>query len=680
MAETEFQTDLLAAEQGDADAQYKLGDAYYYGTGVKLDYEQAITWYWQAANQGHAEAQYNLALAYYEGEGLVQDYAQAVVWSKKAATQGHVDAQYDLGNAYTSGEGVAPDDTEAIYWWEQAAKQGHSNAQYELGVYYKDKEDTQATYWWEKAANQGHDDAQYELGIAYYEGKGVEQSYVKAVDWWDKAATQEHTKAQYNLGLAYYKGEGVTKDIEEKTIVDLWEKAASKKYCEAQYRLGNIYYEGINNVVELDREKAIEFWQKAAEQGHITAQYNLGIAYKNSLGVTEDCEKALQWLRKVAEHDKENDPLVISAQYRLGIMYKDGLGCSQNLQEAEYWFSKAYAGENSNENDSSRGEILEEIVLNEKDIQKGLIDTIRKSAHEALLDIEKIRKIEEQEKAKQELEKANSELENMMGLIAHKFRGSIQVLYYNALHENNPNIALESLDTMRGLFDIFGIISTNSENLCEKLLQDREGNGTILATLEKSLLLALADLLIEDNRNKILQHYIAYAKRNNRADINVTPRQWARKKEYLGLWKKLQIQWQETFMMSSNKFEWVKAHLFPLELNIVDDNVIHFERYGITESILLIVMTEMILNAIKYYSVQENTTLKINWKIQPDFCIFSSDNPYESKRSDKGSHKGQIFLKTITQKLGGHFSTLVSQNHYIAELQIPTHLLIEEKI
>ena len=57
--------------------------------------------------------------------------------------------------------------------------------------------------------------------------------------------------------------------------------------------------------------------------------------------MTEDCEKALQWLRKVAVHDKENDPLVISAQYRLGIMYKDGLGkCSQNLQEAENWFSK----------------------------------------------------------------------------------------------------------------------------------------------------------------------------------------------------------------------------------------------------------------------------------------------------------------------------------------------------
>jgi protease II len=139
--------------------------------------------------------------------------------------------------------------------------------------------------------------------------------------------------------------------------------------------------------------------------------------------------------------------------------------------------------------------------------------------------------LEKERKAKQELEKerkAKQELENIMGMIAHKFRGSIQSLSYNVEHENQPNLSLESIQTMRGLLDIFSTISTREDTLREKLVQDKEGEGTVLAVLEKSLSLALADLLTVSNKNKILQHYLAYAKRNKGVEASVTPRQWAR--------------------------------------------------------------------------------------------------------------------------------------------------------
>ena len=51
-----------AAEQGDADAQNKLGDMYYDGEGVARDYAEARRWYRKAAEQGFADAQYNLRL------------------------------------------------------------------------------------------------------------------------------------------------------------------------------------------------------------------------------------------------------------------------------------------------------------------------------------------------------------------------------------------------------------------------------------------------------------------------------------------------------------------------------------------------------------------------------------------------------------------------------------------
>ena len=60
---------------------------YYYGYGVKQDYAEAVKWYRKAAEQGNAYAQFNLGNAYYNGNGVEQDYAEAVKWYQKAAEQ-----------------------------------------------------------------------------------------------------------------------------------------------------------------------------------------------------------------------------------------------------------------------------------------------------------------------------------------------------------------------------------------------------------------------------------------------------------------------------------------------------------------------------------------------------------------------------------------------------------------
>jgi len=66
------------AEQGDAAAQYNLGQMYRFGKGVIQDYAEAVKWYRKAAEQGYALAQNNLGYMYANGEGVTQDYATAV--------------------------------------------------------------------------------------------------------------------------------------------------------------------------------------------------------------------------------------------------------------------------------------------------------------------------------------------------------------------------------------------------------------------------------------------------------------------------------------------------------------------------------------------------------------------------------------------------------------------------
>jgi len=65
---TAYKLWLPLAEQGDAKAQYNLGQMYYDKKEVPQDYKEAVKWYRLAAEQGNAEAQINLDLLLKETE------------------------------------------------------------------------------------------------------------------------------------------------------------------------------------------------------------------------------------------------------------------------------------------------------------------------------------------------------------------------------------------------------------------------------------------------------------------------------------------------------------------------------------------------------------------------------------------------------------------------------------
>jgi hypothetical protein len=77
------------------------------GQGVPQDYKEAVKWYRLAADQGDAMAQFNLGLMYSGGPGVPQDYKEAAKWYRLAADQGNAIAQNNLGAMYKSGQGVS---------------------------------------------------------------------------------------------------------------------------------------------------------------------------------------------------------------------------------------------------------------------------------------------------------------------------------------------------------------------------------------------------------------------------------------------------------------------------------------------------------------------------------------------------------------------------------------------
>lgn len=118
----------LAAEQGNAEAQLKLGEFYYKGQDVPKDNFEAIKWFRLAAAQGHAKAQFMLGTSYQFGNGVFINYFEAIKWYRLAAVQGFEPAQMFLGMSYEIGQGVPKDYMRAYMWYNIAGASGNSKA------------------------------------------------------------------------------------------------------------------------------------------------------------------------------------------------------------------------------------------------------------------------------------------------------------------------------------------------------------------------------------------------------------------------------------------------------------------------------------------------------------------------------------------------------------------------
>lgn len=76
------------AQEGDAEAQFYVGQIYERGLGTTADYESAALWYHRAAEQNHTPSQVALGYLYEQGLGVDADEAEALKWYRRAGGLG----------------------------------------------------------------------------------------------------------------------------------------------------------------------------------------------------------------------------------------------------------------------------------------------------------------------------------------------------------------------------------------------------------------------------------------------------------------------------------------------------------------------------------------------------------------------------------------------------------------
>lgn len=113
-----------AAHLGYAQAQFKLGQCYEYGSlTCPVDPRRSIAWYTRAAEKGESEAELALSGWYLTGsEGILkQSDSEAYLWARRAANKGLSKAEYAVGYYAEVGIGVKKDMELAKRWYMRAA-------------------------------------------------------------------------------------------------------------------------------------------------------------------------------------------------------------------------------------------------------------------------------------------------------------------------------------------------------------------------------------------------------------------------------------------------------------------------------------------------------------------------------------------------------------------------------
>jgi TPR repeat protein len=256
--------------QGGPDAVYAQALRFEHGTDpMEQDLGQAVKLYQQAAENGQAEAMFRLGGLYSQGKGVAKNPDEAKKWWNLAAEKGSAAAKAQLqAGQKVVAQAVAPPPPAKV---EEPKALEPEDRKTKAAVKEQPKPEQVAKAVPAPPPVPKEKNALYEEGLRYFKGEGVTRDYAQAHKFFVEAAEMGQAKAQYRLGFMYSLGKGVKKSDQE--AVNWWQKAAKQNDPDAQYYLGYMYE--IGGGVKQDIGEAKKWYQKAAANGSVNAAQSL---------------------------------------------------------------------------------------------------------------------------------------------------------------------------------------------------------------------------------------------------------------------------------------------------------------------------------------------------------------------------------------------------------------------
>ena len=241
-----------AADNNNANAQFKLAMLYIEGKGGSKNSERAIELLRQSAAFEHTHAPLCLAYIYEEKN----DRRNACSYYQQACAIADAKRVCDIKDIKTNKK-VCDSDTlmedrkpcaslrpTAITITQAASMETIQNTVgrgqteeklQEAKRAVKQQDYGKAFKIYTALAHDNHAVAQNDLGFLYQRGLGTEKDYTKALYWYKKAADQDYASAQFNLGWLYAEGMGIEKNLS--TARYWYKKAAAQGHEKAKKEL-----------------------------------------------------------------------------------------------------------------------------------------------------------------------------------------------------------------------------------------------------------------------------------------------------------------------------------------------------------------------------------------------------------------------------------------------------------
>ena len=181
---------------------------------IKTHYKTALKYFKEAAEQGEPQSQYMLGQMFYNGDGTTKNITKSIKWLTRSADQDNTDAQTKLGEIYL----LDKDEIEHAYeMFKIASEKQDTLAQYNLATMYltesRIKNDYKEAFrLFKLAADKEHINSMVNLGIMYFKGIDIKQNFEEAIKWYSKAAELNDRESQFMMGNIYYNGSIVELD------------------------------------------------------------------------------------------------------------------------------------------------------------------------------------------------------------------------------------------------------------------------------------------------------------------------------------------------------------------------------------------------------------------------------------------------------------------------------------
>lgn len=248
-------------------------------------------------------------------------------------------AQLDADVLYEQGQKLLSDGSDpqnlakGIAMIIAAANLGSAKAMVEVGILYssglgklisndfEDGSEIDLAYsWYVKGAEAGEPslagDALTSDAFTYFLGSdddGVQEDDAAALMYFEKAAEYGNPSA-INMMVAFYiYGFGVEQDSDKalelsSKLADLGDEEARMAMEEYAYA----FYAGNRDGIDINFATAFKYYEKLTDYGNVRAMYNVGLLYEYGLGVSQDHEKAVEWITKALDAGYEPAKITLS--------------------------------------------------------------------------------------------------------------------------------------------------------------------------------------------------------------------------------------------------------------------------------------------------------------------------------------------------------------------------------